>query len=111
MRTIGEWTVLTAGAMALLGGCADMGGVQMGSERAKTVATGSAGGSTSTNANAQLEHCDQSLGTLPWWRTGQRWYHYLPRVQAPVDGAADPHAGPAVELLRDRRARPRLQPR
>jgi hypothetical protein len=80
MRTIGEWTVLTAGAMALLGGCADMGGVQMGSERAKTVATGSAGGSTSTNANAQLEHCDQSLGTLAVVEDqGQRWYYYLTR--------------------------------
>lgn len=43
MRTIGTWMVLAAGGMGLLGGCADMGGVQMGSERAKTVATGSAG--------------------------------------------------------------------
>ncbi|MET0506953.1 MAG: peptidoglycan-binding protein, partial [Burkholderiaceae bacterium] len=78
MRTIGTWMVLAAGGMGLLGGCADMGGVQMGSERAKTVATGSAGGSTSTNANAQLERCDQSLGTLAVVEDqGQRWYYYL----------------------------------
>ncbi len=58
----GSWVWI--GGLVLLGACADLGGVQMGSERAKTVATGSAGGATATNANAQLERCDQSLGTL-----------------------------------------------
>src|SRR5688572_16594355 len=55
--------------------------VDMGSEQAKTTATGSAGGANSQNANASLEKCDTSLGTLaivedtsaPWYRvlTGQ----------------------------------------
>src|SRR4029453_3641198 len=47
-------------AAALLGGC----GVQMGDDSARTPVTGSAGGSTAQNANAKLEHCDQTLGTL-----------------------------------------------
>lgn len=68
------------GGLVLLGGCADLGGVQMGSERAKTVATGSAGGATATNANAQLERCDQSLGSLAVVEDqGQQWYYYLTR--------------------------------
>jgi curli biogenesis system outer membrane secretion channel CsgG len=44
-----------------LSGCAQM---QMGDAGAKTVATGSAGGSNAQNANSQLEHCDKPLGTL-----------------------------------------------
>jgi len=36
----------------------------LGASGAKTVATGAAGGATSTGANSQLEHCDRSLGTL-----------------------------------------------
>jgi curli biogenesis system outer membrane secretion channel CsgG len=42
----------------------------------KTPVTGAAGGSTSANASSQLEHCDESLGTMavaedtsaPWFR-------------------------------------------
>ena len=50
-------------AMALLAGC--QGTVPtIGSPGAKTVATGAAGGANSQNANAQLEHCSESLGTL-----------------------------------------------
>ncbi len=44
-----------------LGACSNM---QMGDTSAKTVATGSAGGATSQNANAKLERCDKPLGTL-----------------------------------------------
>lgn len=74
----GSWVWI--GGLVLLGACADLGGVQMGSERAKTVATGSAGGATATNANAQLERCDQSLGTLAVVEDqGQQWYYYLTR--------------------------------
>jgi hypothetical protein len=57
--------------------------MQTGSSDAKTVATGSAGGSNSQNANNKLEHCDATLGTMavvedtnaPWYGmlTGQ--YH------------------------------------
>lgn len=48
---------------ALLTACAaaDM---KMGAPEAKTVATGSAGGATSTNANSALEKCDSALGTV-----------------------------------------------
>lgn len=52
-------------AALLLAGCVTTGTeMKMGDSSAKTVATGSAGGATSTNANAQLERCDASLGTL-----------------------------------------------
>lgn len=68
--------LLTAASAFALTACAGMPGVEMGSQSAKTVATGSAGGSTATNANSQLERCNESLGTLsviedqssPWFR-------------------------------------------
>lgn len=37
---------------------------KIGDESAKTVATGAAGGANATNANAQLERCDRTFGTL-----------------------------------------------
>jgi hypothetical protein len=43
---------------------ADFLGTEMGNSKAKTTATGSAGGANSQNANASLEHCDKPLGTL-----------------------------------------------
>jgi hypothetical protein len=61
-----------------LSACSDM---QMGATSAKTTATGSAGGETSQNANAGLQHCSATLGTVsivedttaPWYGmlTGQ----------------------------------------
>ncbi|HZF82466.1 MAG TPA: peptidoglycan-binding protein, partial [Burkholderiaceae bacterium] len=38
--------------------------MQMGSQGAKTVATGSAAGSASANASSQLERCESPLGTV-----------------------------------------------
>ncbi len=51
------------GCTLMLGvtGCAQM---KTGDSDAKTVATGSAGGVNSQNANSELEHCDKPLGTL-----------------------------------------------
>ncbi|MBI4756330.1 MAG: peptidoglycan-binding protein [Betaproteobacteria bacterium] len=67
-----------AGAL-LLAGCVTN-PVKMGDEGAKTVATGSAGGATAENANAQLEHCDRSLGTLAVVEnTSAPWYYQLTR--------------------------------
>ena len=43
-----------------LGAC----GVQMGDNSARTPITGSAGGANAENVNAQMERCDQSLGTV-----------------------------------------------
>ncbi len=44
----------------------------------KVANTGSAGGATSQNANSQLEHCDQSLGTLAVVEDqAAPWYAYL----------------------------------
>ncbi len=70
---------LSGMAIALLSvsmpGCANM---EMGSEKAKTTATGSAGGSTSQNANSQLEKCPAPLGTLAVVEdTDSPWYHRL----------------------------------
>ncbi len=51
-----------------------------GSQKAKTEATGSAGGSNAQNANKGLEHCDASLGTLAIFEDqNEAWYHRLTR--------------------------------
>ena len=60
---------------AALAGCSNM---DMGSSAAKTTATGSAGGSSVQNANAQLERCSATLGTLAIVEdTHASWYGYL----------------------------------
>ena len=51
-----------AGLLAL-SGCQTM-DMQMGSQSAKTVATGSAAGSATSGESSQLEHCDSPLGTV-----------------------------------------------
>lgn len=52
-------------SMALLAGCSGISGTTvMGDQSAKTVATGSAGGANADNVNAQLQRCDETLGTL-----------------------------------------------
>lgn len=50
-------------SLTILAGCqaTDM---QMGSSSAKTMATGSAAGETTSGASSQLEHCDSPLGTV-----------------------------------------------
>ncbi len=58
-----------------LGGCV---GMQMGSDSAKTTATGSAAGSSTDNVNSALERCNETLGTLAVVEdTGSSWYTYL----------------------------------
>jgi curli biogenesis system outer membrane secretion channel CsgG len=53
-------------------------GMQMGSEGAKTTATGSTAGASSQDANPALQRCDESLGTLAVVEdTSARWYTYL----------------------------------
>jgi curli biogenesis system outer membrane secretion channel CsgG len=52
----------------------------MGDNSARTPVTGSAGGASSQNANAQLQHCDQSLGTLAVVEDqNAQWYYRLTR--------------------------------
>jgi hypothetical protein len=54
--------------------------MSMGSAKAKTTATGSAGGANAQNANSGLEHCDASLGTLAIYEDeNESWYRYLTR--------------------------------
>ena len=60
-RNLGGWGIVAA--VALLTGCQGT-APTIGSPGAKTVATGSAGGATAQDANAQLERCTESLGTL-----------------------------------------------
>ncbi|MEO8250027.1 MAG: CsgG/HfaB family protein [Burkholderiales bacterium] len=72
MKTV-VYCLIAAGAATLAGCDATM--PVIGDARAKTQATGAAGGSTTENANSQLERCDASLGTLamvedqtsPWY--------------------------------------------
>lgn len=72
---ISTTAMAAAASLALLAGCSDM---QMGATSAKTTATGSAGGSTSQNANAGLQHCPASLGTVSIIEdTSAPWYGML----------------------------------
>ena len=60
-----------------LAGCAQM---DMGSTAAKTEATGSAGGANAQGANAKLERCDATLGTMAIVEDqGAPWYGVLTR--------------------------------
>jgi len=53
-------------------------GMQMGSQSAKTTATGSAAGSSTQNVNPALERCSSTLGTLAVVEeTSSLWYTYL----------------------------------
>ena len=68
-------TVLAASA--LLAGCQGT-TPTIGSSGARTVATGAAGGATAENANAQLERCSETLGTLAIEeRRNDQWYGYF----------------------------------
>ena len=59
----------------LLAACSNM---QTGSQDAKTVATGSAGGATTQNANSALEKCPTPLGTMAVVEDqGASWYGIL----------------------------------
>lgn len=61
---------------SILSGCAGV--TSLGSESAKTSATGSAGGANSQNANSELEICTASLGTVSFHEDrGDDWYSYL----------------------------------
>ncbi|MGC1816569.1 MAG: peptidoglycan-binding protein [Casimicrobiaceae bacterium] len=68
-------------AAVLLASCAtDQTSMKMGSEDAKTTATGSAGGAASTNANTQLEKCDRPYGTIAMVEDqSAEWYIRLTR--------------------------------
>lgn len=69
----------TACAALALTGCLSA-PIKMGSEEAKTTATGAAAGGTAQNANAQLERCDRPLGTLALLEDQTAdWYSILTR--------------------------------
>lgn len=62
----------------LLAGC--MSSMNMGSSSAKTAATGAAGGENSQNANAELQRCTSSLGTVTIYEDRDSdWYSILTR--------------------------------
>lgn len=67
--------LLAASLLFIASGCI---GMQMGSESAKTTATGSAAGSSTQNVNPELEHCDAPLGTMSVVEdVSSPWYTYL----------------------------------
>jgi hypothetical protein len=75
-----------------LAGCESSSPIRTGDTRAKTPATGSAGGANSSNVNAALERCDRPLGTLALVEdTSQPWYGEL---------TGQHHLGSTVPLLR-----------
>lgn len=62
-----------------IAGCA--GQMSMGDAGAKTVATGSAAGTNTQNANTKLEHCDRPIGTLAIIEDqNSDWYSQLTRT-------------------------------
>jgi len=66
---------ILAASLLTTAGCSSM---DMGSEKAKTTATGSAAGSHSEGANAGLERCDKTLGTMAIVEdTDSAWYRTL----------------------------------
>lgn len=67
--------ILVSSLLFVVTGCI---GMQMGSESAKTAATGSAAGSSTQNVNPELEHCDTPLGTMSVVEdVSSSWYTYL----------------------------------
>lgn len=77
MKNFISLRVIAVGLLAFLtSGC--MSNMSTGSGKAKTVATGSAGGSTAQNANQELERCGASLGTMAIYEDrSESWYNYL----------------------------------
>lgn len=70
--------ILTIATVLVFAGCANMASVQMGDDSARTPVTGATAGSTTQNANAQIERCDNSLGTLAVVEDQtQPWYYQL----------------------------------
>ena len=77
MRTIKLVSALVGAG--LLAGCLGTAPV-IGDQGAKTVATGSAGGENAQNANAQLEKCDKTLGTISVVEdTADSWFEIFTR--------------------------------
>lgn len=76
-----QTAVCLLSATALITGCANTPNtMNIGSQSAKTSATGSAGGATATNANSQLQRCDQPFGTVALVEDQQAdWYVTLTR--------------------------------
>ncbi len=81
-------TIAMTSALLMLAGC---GGTtpQLGGSSGMTV-TGAAGGETSQNANSQLEHCNETLGTLAVHEDqAADWWHYY-RSHYPQLGSTVP---------------------
>ncbi len=80
LLVVGSWTMVLAGCA---GTTPEMGGAS------GQTATGAVGGATSQNANSQLEHCSETLGTLAvhedqdadWWRY---YYSHYPQLGSTV---------------------------
>jgi len=91
-----SFMMLVCSSALVVGGCG-AGKVQMGSESAKTTATGYAGGGNATGENSALEHCDRPVGTMSvyedrsagWYRS---WLEYMP-------GARTTSIVPVIRLL------------
>ncbi len=76
MRLLQVSALFATSAIMTLSACSTP--VTMGSQQAKTTATGSAGGATAVNANATLERCERPVGTAAFIEdTGSQWYGIL----------------------------------
>ncbi len=69
------YTIVVGTTVLMLANCAGT-TPQLGGVSGQTV-TGAAGGATSQNANSQLEHCNEPLGTLTVYEdTNAEWWRY-----------------------------------
>lgn len=81
-------TIVVGTAVLTLTSCAGT-TPQLGGASGQTV-TGAAGGATAENANGQLEHCSETLGTLAVHEdTNAEWWHYY-RSRYPQLGSTIP---------------------
>ncbi len=71
--------MIAVAVVTFFAGCSQM---QMGSQEAKTTATGSAGGANTENANSTLQHCAETIGTVAVEEdTSQPWFASLQQYQ------------------------------
>jgi hypothetical protein len=78
MRSNVKAFAISISTVLLISGCGNMASVQVGDDSARTPVTGAAAGSTTQNANAKIERCENYLGTLAVVEDqAQPWFYQL----------------------------------
>ena len=114
MKTTLTKTLLTFCFAFMTSAVLAVGGVEMGSDKASSVVTGGTGGANSEGANAALQHCDRSLGTLaveedtysPWY---DRMGRYGIRSTVPILRLLAQQSNCFIVVERSRRGMQRME--